>query len=114
MSDAIELSEEESKEIEKMMEANKAEGAYKATGKGGRRVKAKKPKQNKNISKEQLEAQGQAEDAYRQVKKLLKLRTKNELIEIVWSYGAQLQEMQHVAQLLLEENKQLKGLTEEE
>ena len=108
MSESIKLSEKESDEIAKMMQANQAEGAYKSKGKGARRQKAKKPKQAP-LSEEQAAAQSQAEDAYRQVKKLLKLRTKNELIEIVWSYGAQLQEMQHVAQLLLEENKELKG-----
>lgn len=55
------------------------------------------------------EAQAEIKKSFGNLKKLLKVKSKSELIEIIWTYGIQLQEMQRVAQMLFEENKELKG-----
>lgn len=84
MSKSIELSREESLEIADMM----------------------------NSLKDPQEGQD-SEDAFKsaflQLKKVLKRRSKQELIVIVWTYANELTQLQYVAQQLLEENKKLKG-----
>ena len=93
MSKSITLSEEESNEIVEMMKENQ-KGA---------------PKQQPQTSKEVKKEQKNVKQQYNQIKKLLKSRSKTELIELVWTYGVELNSMQHAAQILLEENKQLKA-----
>lgn len=102
MQEPIELSAEETKEINKMMKEN-AKNAKKYKN-------AEKASDDKQVRKE-------VQEAFNGMKRLLKSRSKSELIEIIWNYGANLQEMQRVAQILLEENKELKvqlGLEESE
>lgn len=59
------------------------------------------------MSKFSEETLKEVDDAYRAMKKLLKLRSKSELIEVVWTYGLQIKEMQHMLQLAIEDNKSL-------
>jgi len=94
MSNSRELSLEESQEINEMMKDNASK--YKSR---------QPPKKTKARQKADL----QVEEAYKSMKKILKLRSKKELIEIVWNYGVQLREFQNVCQQLLEENKALKS-----
>lgn len=84
MKDDIELTAEETKQINAMLNEN-----------------AK--------SVEQEEVEQSVDEHYRAMKKLLKVRTKSQLIEIIWSYGMNLREMQEVAKILLEENTELKA-----
>ena len=90
MTDAIQLTEEETKQINEMMADNAEQESV----------------QELPINEE---AQAAIETAYKDMKKLLKRRSKNELVHVVWTYATQLQEMQRVAQILLEENKELKA-----
>lgn len=55
-------------------------------------------------------ALNEVDKAYRQMKKLLKLRSKSQLIEVVWQYGLQIKELQHMLQLAIEDNKKLESL----
>jgi len=79
----LQLSEEETKIINEMMEDNK-----------------------KTIEAEQAEKT--VDECYKSMKKLLKMRSKTELIEVVWNYGIQLRSMQHALQVMLDENAELK------
>lgn len=88
--DSRELSLEESQEINEMMKQNQRQS---------------KPKK----SAKRIKADEEVDNAYKAMKKLLKMRTKSELIEIVWSYGVQLREFQEVCKQLLEENESLKA-----
>ena len=54
-------------------------------------------------------ANKEAQQAFNGIKKLLKLRTKTELIELVWNYSVQITDLQNISKQLLEENKTLKG-----
>ena len=90
-----ELSLEESQEINKMMEQNKNQS----------KTKVQKPKK----SAKRIEADKEVDAAYKSMKKLLKLRSKKELIEVIWSYGIQLREFQEVCKQLLEENEAIKA-----
>ena len=89
---SIELSLEETKEIEQMMESNKLNSE----------VQNNEEPEDIKIAKKEMKK------AFQEMKKILKLRSKGELIELVWTYGVQLQEMQRVAQQLFEENQKLK------
>jgi len=99
----IQLSAEETKEIQGMMKENAKKAKM-----GGVRKKSKKAAPQKS-KKKKSNVEADIESAYRQMKKILKVRTKSDLIEIIWTYGVQLREMQHALQVLLEENKELKG-----
>lgn len=50
-----------------------------------------------------------AKEQYRRLKKILKGKSKSELINLVVTYASDLQEVRGMAQQLLEENKKLKG-----
>ena len=84
----IKLSEEETKEIEKVLIDNK--------------------KRADNSNPEVIKAKKEAREAFLGIKKLLKQRNKNELIEMIWNYGTEFQSLQHAAQVLFEENQELK------
>jgi len=60
-------------------------------------------------SKKQHLATKEAQQAFNGIKKLLKLRTKSELINLVWNYSVQITDLQNISKQLLEENKTLKG-----
>lgn len=60
-------------------------------------------------SEEFKKAQSQAKEAYRVLKKSLKFRSKAQLIDLVIAYASDLQQQQYINQILLEENKLLKG-----
>ena len=55
------------------------------------------------------EALEESKEICRKLKKVLKLRSKSQLIDIVISYGSDLREMQAALKQLHEENKSLKG-----
>jgi len=78
-----ELSEEETDDIAAIMKSNKE-------------------------SKQQQAATEEVELQYGTLKRTLKAYSKSQLIEIIWAYGLQLQEIQSAATFLLEENKALK------
>ena len=59
------------------------------------------------LSKDEKEAQAAVDEAFRNVKKTLKGRSKSELIQILFNQGMQLRQLQTVAQELFEHNKQL-------
>lgn len=104
MSNSRELSLEESQEINEMMKDNASKSKLKSKSKSRQPPKKSKARQKADL---------QVEEAYKSMKKILKLRSKKELIEIVWNYGVQLREFQNVCQQLLEENKALKSILDE-
>lgn len=108
----IQLSEQETADVVEVLKSRQS-GSKKSPKNPYK--KSQRQKHNKKSSKPEHVQQAEAEvkKAFNDMKKLLKNRSKHELIELIWSYGAQLQEMQFVAQQLLEENKQLKGLSAE-
>ena len=55
------------------------------------------------------EAIKESKEACRQLKKVLKLRSKSELINLVIAYGSDLREQQMLNRVLLEENNILKS-----
>lgn len=113
MNDSITLSEQETADVVEVLKSRQPgskrnpKNPYKKTQRSKGNKKSSQPQ-------EVQDAQAEVKKAFEQMKKLLKPRSKHELIELIWTYGAQLQEMQRVAQMLLEENKQLKDLTKEE
>tara|TARA_R110002096_G_scaffold341568_1_gene534518 strand:+ start:92 stop:394 length:303 start_codon:yes stop_codon:yes gene_type:complete len=84
--EALKLSQEETQIINDMMEDNKE--------------KAEQEKKQQVFDS--------VDQAYKHMKKLLKLKTKSQLIEIIWTYGLEARNMQHALQVMLEENKELK------
>ena len=88
---AIQLDEEETLEIQKMLSENEKQLPTKKT-------------------EEQIKVEQASKEAFKELKRTLKARSKTELIELIWHYGIQLQQMQHISQILLEENKELKGI----
>jgi len=66
-------------------------------------------KTKKQVNEEYKEALEQSKEIYRQLKKVLKLRSKSDLIKIVVQYASDLQECQAMLKQLYEENKKLKG-----
>ena len=107
--ESVKLSEEETNDVVEVLKSRQKgakrnpKNPYKSKSRGERKSKSSKPQ-------EVQDAQAEVKKAFNEMKKLLKPRSKHELIELIWTYGAQLQEMQQVAQMLLEENKQLKGM----
>ena len=63
--------------------------------------------------KEFEEALESSKEIFRQLKKVLKLRSKSQLIGIVITYSDQLTEMQGMLKQLHEENKELKDQLQE-
>ena len=108
MSERIKMDEQETADVVEVLKSRqkgakrKPKNPYKTKSRSERKSKSSKPQEVQN-------AQAEIKQAFDQMKKLLKPRSKHELIELIWTYGAQLQEMQRVAQMLLEENKKLKG-----
>lgn len=108
MSESIKLDEQETADVVEVLKSRqkgakrRPKNPYKTKTRNERKSKSSKPQEVQDAEKE-------IKQAFDQMKKLLKPRSKHELIEIIWTYGAQLQEMQRVAQMLLEENKKLKG-----
>jgi len=98
----VKLSASETADVEKVLKSRSQKGSKEQKPKQSQRNKTSKPD-------EVVEAQAEATRAYKAMKKLLKPRTKTELIELLWTYGIQLQQMQHACQVLIEENKELKG-----
>lgn len=96
----IQLSEEETKEIEAMMADNVA--------------KAESEETKKTKSEEQLKAEAEMAAAFKKMKRALKVHSKSQLIEIIWQYGINISEMQQVSQILLEENKMYKAKYDED
>lgn len=88
--EVITLSEEETKEIEKVLKE--------------RQKGAKQPKEDPKVVK----AKKEARESFLHIKKVLKSYTKNQLIELVWTYGVEIHNMQNAAQVLFEENEELK------
>ncbi len=66
-------------------------------------------KVNLTESEDYKKALEHSKKVYRGLKKVLKLRSKGQLIDIVINYASDLQELQGICQQLLEENKELKG-----
>jgi len=61
-------------------------------------------------TKEEYEAElAKVKEITRQLKKSLKQHSKSKLIEIIIAYASDLQELQQMAQLLLEDNKQMEA-----
>ena len=110
MNDSIKLDEQETADVVEVLRSRQ-KGAKRNPKNPYKTKPRKKRDSNKKTSKPQEveKAQEEIKQAFDQMKKLLKPRSKHELIELIWTYGAQLQEMQRVAQMLLEENKKLKG-----
>lgn len=99
----IKLSKSETQNIEQVMKSRSKSKPQKPKSKS-------KPHRNRTSKPDEvMEAQQTAQEAFSAMKKLLKPRSKSELIELVWTYGVQLQQLQHACQILLEENKELKG-----
>ena len=94
----IKLTEEESKIIEDMMKDNKANAA--------------KDVVNNIETEEDLDAA--ILTAQRAMKKSLKMRTKSQLIEIIWQYAVNLSEMQNTAQELYEDLQKYKPVNADE
>ncbi len=66
------------------------------------------------MEKEEYEKElAKAKEIARELKRNLKMRSKSQLIEIIIAYASDLTEMQAVARQLLEENKELKGESNE-
>jgi exopolyphosphatase/pppGpp-phosphohydrolase len=59
------------------------------------------------LSEDEIAAQKAVDDAFRNVKKTLKGRSKSELIQILFNQGMQLRQTQAIATQLYEHNKQL-------
>ena len=78
----IELSAEETQIVKEMMEDNADKAA-------------------------QEQAEYGVKEAFRAMKKTLKTRSKSQLIDVIWQYASNLQEMQEVAKALLNDNKEL-------
>lgn len=49
----------------------------------------------------------------KRLKKTLKMRSKSQLIDVIIHYASELEELRFVSKLLLEENKELKGESNE-
>lgn len=112
MTESVKLSEQETSDVVEVLKSHQP-GARKAAKNPYKKQQRSKGRKKSSKPQEVQDAQAEVKKAFEQMKKLLKNRSKHELIELIWSYGAQLQEMQFVAQQLLEENKQLKGLSAE-
>ena len=66
------------------------------------------------MNKQEYEAElAKTKEICQKVKKNLKMRTKAQLIEIIIAYASDLQDLQGAAQQLFEENKTLKGESDE-
>lgn len=72
----------------------------------------KATKEDETANNEKLdEALKLAQSQFKQLKKRLKIHSKSELIALIAKYASDAEELRHIAKLLLEENKQLKGET---
>lgn len=69
-----------------------------------------KDKKDPTKTPEYKKALEQSKEVCRQLKKVLKLRSKSELITIVINYASDLQECQEMLKQLYEENKSLKNM----
>lgn len=109
MSESIKLDQEETSNVVEVLKSRRA-GSKKQPKNPYKKGTRKKDYSKSSKPKQVQDAQAEVQKAFNEMKKLLKPRSKHELIELIWTYGAQLQEMQTVAQMLLEENKELKGM----
>lgn len=91
------LSLEESQEINRMMQDQEM--------KNNATEYVQKPKKPK--SQKRLKADQEVDAAYKAMKKVLKLRSKSELIEVLWANGLQMRQFQGALKQLLDENKAL-------
>jgi hypothetical protein len=109
MSESIKLDEQETADVVEVLKSRQA-GSKKSPKNPYKKDQRQKNYNKSSKPKQVQDAQAEVKKAFNEMKKLLKPRSKHELIELIWTYGAQLQEMQFAAQQLLEENKKLKGL----
>lgn len=112
MSESVKLNKQETADVVEVLKSRQA-GSKKQPKNRYKKQQRQKDYKKSSKPKEVQDAQAAVKDAFNEMKKLLKPRSKHELIELIWTYGAQLQEMQRVAQMLLEENKELKSQNNE-
>jgi hypothetical protein len=72
------------------------------------------PKAQEPTEEEKKQALKDVKEQAQYLKKRLKMMSKSQLITLVINYASDLQEMQQVAQMLFEENKELKGESKDE